>query len=385
MRPIPPYANRQARRSGAPTSIDLSALIACTRSTEASHQTGAETDGSTPFLAWASANVLRVQNRGSRNAVFVEGARTNQLTRSRDLVNAAWLAGTFATTTGDVGNGPDGAALADRSQVSSGGHSVYRSSGGEVAPFVLSAWSRATSGTSAQRIGLRTSSAVVAAGCFTEYASVGTTYQRSQCIRNANGYFAFIHDGTSHSGVGGTGAVACDLRTDLHQLEPGAFASSAIRTTTTAVTRSADACVIASASIPAWLRSGKWQTTIALECTSAEFIAAATEMTLFAFSTGTNDRISLVLDSGSMKVRVTQGGATRVTTSAITATSRYLDITLTFDSAAGSVTVAGATTGNGTTTATAWTMQSGDVYVGNVSGGTTPYFGEILPTVAEVP
>ncbi len=357
-----------------PTSIDLSTAIVCTRATEASYQTGAENDGSSAFLAWASANVLRVQNRGSRNAIFVEGARQNYLVRSQELTVSPWtqlgLAPNHATQTAAANAGPDGANLATR--VVASAVQFSRKQGPATGTGALfSAWYRATSGTTPVRPNSNFPSGTPST------QTIGTTYTRVLCPRASAVLNTYPIDGT----IGG----ACDAYVDLMQLEVGHFASSAIRTVGSTVTRSADACVIADASIPSWLRSGKWTCTISLECTSAEFIAAATEMTLFAFSTGTNDRISLVLDSGAMKVRVTQGGATKVTTGAITATSRYLDITLTFDAAAGEVTVAGATTGNGTTAATAWTMQSGDVYVGNGSGGTTPYFGEILPTVSQVP
>ena len=369
MRPMP-MASMQARRSGVPTTIDLSTAIVCTRSTEASYQTGAETDGSSSFLAWASANVLRVQNRGSRNAIFVEGSRTNTILRSREMTNAAWTAGNM-TQAGNDANGVDATLVAARF-TGTGSQFSARQAITIASGSVGSVWARAVSGSQPIRMNYMFPTGTRATQTLT------TTYARhvGPVATPTSGTF-YVHD----CSIGGNTSIYADGA----QVEAGQFATSLIRTSASTVTRSADACVIASASIPSWLRSGKWQCTISLECTSAEFIAAATEMTLFAFSTGTNDRISLVLDSGSMKVRVVQGGVTKVTTGAITATSRYLDITLTFDAAAGSVTVAGATTGNGTTTATAWTMQSGDVYVGNGSGGTTPYFGEILPTVSEVP
>lgn len=379
----PPIWGMQSRRIG---TLNLATAITCTRASSAFYYTAAPNDGSTAFLASASNNVLRIQNRGTRNAVFMEGARTNLVTKSRALNDAAWTTGTGATVTANAGNGPDGTAVAERLQVGGASNfSPYKGDAAQAGPLVATMWARATSGTTPIRFATRSNPANTSAVGEYQEATLTTTYQRLEAKRTSTGYYIVPCDPRDYTPFGGTGVIASsDSRVDMISLEVGRFPSSYIFTDTTTATRSADQLSVVSGTVPAWMRSGKWTVTISPQCSSAEFILAAAEMTLFAFGTGTNNRIALVLDSGAAKIRVVQGGSSLVLTSGFT-WSRWQDMVLSFNSFTGAVTLSGASTGNGTTTGTTWTMPSGDLYVGNVSTVATPYFGEMLPTITQMP
>ena len=125
------------------------------------------------------------------------------------------------------------------------------------------------------------------------------------------------------------------------------------------------------------MRSGSWVVVIAPRRASTEAADTSTE-TLFAFGSGTDNRAHI---DSSNRVVVREGGVDVVTTGALTWSADQA-ITLTFDAALGSVTVAGATTGDGTTTDTAWTMPTGDVQVGNDAALGTAFFGAISAPVS---
>jgi hypothetical protein len=162
-----------------------------------------------------------------------------------------------------------------------------------------------------------------------------------------------------------------------YQLENGAFPSQLIQSSGSATTRAVDDASVASASVPAAMRSGSFEIAITPRRASTAAADNATE-TLLAYGAGTDNRIYF---NASNQIVVRQGGADVVTTGALTWSADQA-ITLTFDASAGSVTVAGATTGNGTTTDTSWTMPAGDVQVGNDAALSTAFFGALSEPVA---
>lgn len=162
-----------------------------------------------------------------------------------------------------------------------------------------------------------------------------------------------------------------------YQAEDGAFMSQLIETSGSAGTRLADDAVIEDADVPAALRSGAWEIVITPRRASTQANDTSTA-TLFAFGSGTDNRIFV---NASNQIVVREGGVDVVTTGALT-WSNDQAITLTFDAAAGEVTVAGATTGNGTTTDTPWAMPTGDVQVGNDAALGSAFFGSISPPEA---
>lgn len=372
MKPLPPMGSIQARRIG---KLDLATVgVVCVRASDAWRQIGVETSGSVAYLNKVTSNTARWQSRdGVLQRLLVEGSRTNLILRSGAIDNASWMSGNAAATA-NYSTSPDGTTTATRITCTSGGSGRNQSPAiTQPGNFAASAFCKAASPQSGML--LQGQAAVVASS-----PSLTTNWLRTDTARFKTGEVAiegvFLSDGRNWSGVGGIAAGARDWIWWGAQLEAAPFASSYIETAGASAARSADSCTVASASVPSWMRSGKYAFVASVECSSAQLITHATEMTLLAFGTGTNDRVALVLDSGAIKVRVVQGGTTRVTTGALTF-SRWQDLTITLNSATGAVTIAGAATGNGTTTGTPWTMQSGDLYLGTTSTGTTPYFGEI--------
>lgn len=159
--------------------------------------------------------------------------------------------------------------------------------------------------------------------------------------------------------------------------EGAAFASSYIRTSGGPEPRAADILTHNYATVPRYMRSGRWSIGISPEFSSAEGITHAGDQTLFSFAEDSSERIFFVVDSGALKLRVVSGGATKVTTGALTF-SAHPYITLTFD-AAGAITVTGAASGNGTFTGSSWAFPSNSptLYTGARKTGADPYFGRI--------
>ena len=99
----------------------------------------------------------------------------------------------------------------------------------------------------------------------------------------------------------------------------------------------------------------------------------------FSFAEDDSERIFFVVSGGSIYIRVTSGGATKVTSSALTF-SAHQKLSIGINATAGSITVGGATTGNRTVTGTPWTRTTGPtMYVGSRQGGTQPLYARIGP------
>lgn len=351
--------------------LTTAGLVVNNRAGEASYQTRTASDGSISFISWQPAQVSgvpRLQNRGVRDAFLIEGARTNYFLRSRKMTDAAsWTVGNM-TQTADAANGVDATLTAARF-LGTGAQFSARQTITTPAGTVVSIWARAVSGSQVIRVNYAYPNGTAG------QQTLSTTYSRYRGrVATLTTHTDYPHDCSISAGT--------DIYVDGIQSEVGTFPSSLIRTTTATVTRNADACVIASASVPAWLKNGKFALTIAPEFSSVDLILQNSEMTLLAFGAGTNDRIALIVDGGVVKVRVVQGGATRVTTEAISF-ALWDDLELTFDSVNGYIVVSGATTGNNVYVGTPWTMSAGDLYLGNVSTAATPYFGEIVPRIPE--
>lgn len=363
------------------TSIDLTTALTFSRSSVATYLTSAPTTGSPGFVSQAANDVLRVQNRGVRPAIFLEGERTNLVTQSRNIADASFAAGVSVTTTADVGNGVTGTAVADRSQVTvAGGYTRNFNVGFVAGDYSASVWTRSDTGVSPFRTALLSAIGPGTVG-FLESTTTTTWSERRVRYTSPGATVFFIpSDGRDYTAAGGSGVQTPDIWTDFIQVEAAAFSSSSIETTGATGTRTYDQARILAANVPVSFRTVGIKATFAPECTSAELIAHTADMTLFAFGTGVQNRISLVVSGGTVRVRVVVSGITQVLTSAITF-SRWQDITITADALAGSVTVAGAAAGNGTYAGVPWVMPAGDLYVGNVSTLSFPYFGEILPVV----
>ena len=129
------------------------------------------------------------------------------------------------------------------------------------------------------------------------------------------------------------------------------------------------------AGLPSWFTSGAaWQVKVKSDMSSAEMVAAGVGRAIVAF---TGDKyLGFIVDSGAIKVQV-YDGTTTVTTGAITFSANQ-EITITVAPDDGDLTVAGATTGNGTTDGSAFSFPSATTCrIAALVGGTNAWAGQI--------
>lgn len=356
--------------------LDLFGGGTFTRSTEGSYLTGAPTDGSAAFLAWAGVNARRIENRGDGLGamLLMEGSRTNLVLRSRAIDDAAWTAGSAVVTTADQNGGPDAAGLADRSNVSSAGISRYQPALSGVGTFAGSLWVRGTSGAVSHQM------AVFDATFNPAILAATTTWGRnSRVATTATALGLLPVEARDRTAQGGQVATAQDVITDLHQLEAGFFPSSAIRTLGTTVTRGADVLSYAVGQYPASFLTRGFRVTVALDCTSAELVSAAADMRLV--QVGATDFLRIRQSGANCVVDLVCGGVVKGTLT-VTITSRAQLLTISAQPLLGTLTVSGATTGNGTNTVAGAAWGSGTLYVGADNAAANPAFGRFGSVVA---
>lgn len=352
-------------------SLSLLSSGVFTRASEGSYLTGAPTDGSSAFLAWAGNNVRRIEDRGDGLGpmLLMEGSRTNYALQSRALDNAAWTAGT-ATVTANQNGGPDGATLADRVNATSGQAGPSEASKGQVAFSVASAWARAVSGTVQHQMVLSQGGTALAA----KATARSTTYGRSEVSGNCTPGSAGVIplDASDRSGIGGQVATAQDAYIDLVQIESGHWPTSAIRTTAAAVTRAADALSYAAGQYPAAFCDRGVVFAFAPDCSSAELAASATQFCPVWLGAGSANGIFV---SSSLVVSAWLSNAQKIASSPIS-WSRGQLLTITVRPSAGTLTIAGASSGNGTYSGTPYAWSPSDaLWIGSRHTGVDACFG----------
>ncbi len=371
--------------SGGPprTFIDLTTWGTFSRASEASYLIGAATTGSTPFMRWAAYGARRFEDRGDGNGqmLLLEGARENMIYPSERFDNI-WASSGGLTLTNNAYNAPDGELDADRVQTAGTGDELYNLwfSQPSGVDYSGSVWRRAPSGTSSAQ------DMVAGGGAGTaNAATITTTWTRAEMKRQPHASTTiglWVGDGGNRTGYGGTTAGARDEVAWGAQLEKASFASSYIRTSdlaTARVTRSADILSGATTDVPSAMINGTFSFDIAPIFSSADGIRHAADQCIFSFAEDDSERIFFVVSGGSIYIRVTSGGATKVTSNALTF-SAHQKMSVTINGSAGSITVGGATTGNGTVTGTGWTRTTGaTTYVGSRQGGTQPVFARLGP------
>jgi hypothetical protein len=344
---------------GGPLLFSLLSGGTFTRGSEGSYQTGAPTDGTTAFLAWAANNVPRVDDRGDGLAgLLLEGSRTNVLTKPRDVTDATgWpSAGSGGTVTAGQANSPDGSSSATRCQFSSAGFT--KSKGALVEPAAFSQWAKTINGNPyGTQMGTPTNPRV--------WMQTNGIWRRD-AADDGNGIFTPVWYGT---GI----AAAIDVHVDLCQYEQAArFPSSAIRTG--GGTRAADILTYATGTYPTWLLSGGFRCVVALDASSADIVAGNTDHRIA--HVGTNDFLRFRKNTNCVLDLVCGGS---VAASLTLTFSRYQALTITAKPAAGTLTVSGAATGNGTASGTGAAWASGQtLYVGADNTGTDSLYGRIV-------
>lgn len=352
-------------------SFDLASFGTFTRSTEASYQTSASS------IAWAAANTIRIEDRGdgSGGMILLEGSSKNWLTYS-ETFGTTWAGG--GTRTGGAVLGPDGTTYVDRLNMASGDAGWYQYYSSYTGPSTHTSWVRAVSGTAFARRCNVTYGLVQLSGCVVE-ATVGTSWQRVGFTYSeaSGGTYAMVADARSWSTYGGTGASASDCYWASSQVERMPFCTSAIRTTSATVTRGADILSGSMSSVPSKITSDAYSIDVAPIFSSADGIAYAKDQCIFSFAEDDSERLFFVVSGGSIYLRVVSGGSTKVTSGALSFSANQ-KLTIAVNSASGSVTVSGATSGNGTSTGTPWGRTLGPTfYVGNRQGATQPSYVRI--------
>lgn len=165
-------------------------------------------------------------------------------------------------------------------------------------------------------------------------------------------------DGTapSYQGDGSSGVYLWQA-----QIEIGAFPSSPIFTEATTETRDKDETKWDSDNVPAALRGKftfKW-------IPNANHARAGDRSLGSFWSAGVSPRILLTYKATSDKIQVYRTTVGTAVQSAALTFDRHQVLTITLDPAAGSITVSGATTGNGIEVGTPWSTFEGDVYWGH--------------------
>ena len=173
----------------------------------------------------------------------------------------------------------------------------------------------------------------------------------------------FVISAGGGGGLWGRGiATFEDMYLWAPQWEDGTFPSSRMDISTT---RAADAGSFAAGQVPQRIRSGRWSTELTPMHASVDVLSAAVH---YIFYTDASNYLSLTEDGGGnvqAKLATTGGNLVKTITY-----SRDQVVTLTPDFAAGSLTVAGATTGDGTVGGTVGDWPSGTLHaLVNASAG----------------
>lgn len=313
---------------------------------------------------WLGNNVARILPDGS---ILIEPASTQLLTADpRDTT--AWSAGSGVTVTPGDSDGPDGASnTGTRQELPSGGFSKFQSIAGltALATYTASIYLRRSSGggTTAEGALEHTSTVGQAWGTPVTISTTWARYVATAALEGADVNTSVVPlDGRA---ILGMTASAEDATHDLMQLELGAHPTSPIRGA--GATRALDDVSFAAANTK--LLSRPWAVDVSPLYASDDIPANAA---IFGFGIA-GSRLELLADG---TVLADVGGVNKVTKSAITF-SRYQPFRVTVNPPAGSITVVGATTGDGTTTGTAWTWAAGSLQVGDRVGGGAPFGGVI--------
>lgn len=365
-------------RAVSSTYIDPATWGTLSRQSEASYLLGTPTDGSTDFLAWAGYDARRIEDLGDGNGpmLLLEGQTTNLVWPTQSLSNL-WALGA-ATLTPDARYAPDGVLTADRVQVASGGAGPSELLTVTAGYFTGSVYHRGYSSSSSDQMWLGNGGSWSALA-----ATATTTWSRHLLTRfhATTSLQMFVGDGENGSGYGGVPATSVDVALWGMQLEALPFATSYIRTADnagSAAVRLQDVLSGPTSTVPAAMLNGTFTFDVAPKMSSTDAINYGTQC-IFSFADGASERIFFLSSGGSLYIRVTSGGTTRVTSNALTFSANQ-KLSVTVNGAAGSIGVAGATTGNGTVTGTSWTRTAGTTtYVGNTLAGTQPFFGRLGP------
>lgn len=263
--------------------------------------------------------------------ILMDEIRVNLLPRSQEFGDPLWNKSNVSVAS-NVAIAPDGTMTADEITSSSTPHDVYANSvtvsAGSVTCSVF-----AKAGTSAHLFmrepsAASTISVFSLSGAGSVVSTSGTTGAGIQSI--GSGWYRCWQTYTAAAGFANPALRICDAGGNLvvgsvviwgAQLESGAFPTSYVPTTSATVTRLADVATIATSALPSF---SEFAGTIVLT-----YRVPATTGTIPAITLddGTaNERIRFVVDAGTMKAQVVDGGVTQadISLGSVTAGTEYI-------------------------------------------------------------
>lgn len=353
---------------GAPEMLDLFSGGTFTRSTEGSYLTGAATDGSSAFLAWAGVNERRQEydpNLPGGLGIRLEGSITNVIAHSEDFADAGW-AKTGATVGAGAALDPDGGADNDTITFNAvaGDQVAHTFASADNVIVSMSVWLRTTAGTKDLRLVLLKKDGTESSTAIT----VTTTWQRFTAMLLSVGAGAGTPAMIIRNNAGATAGAVLAWGA---QTEPSRFVSSYIRTAAAAVTRGADTFDYAVGSYPSAFVTVGMRIQWAPDWLPSDMHSLGQGFTAL----GVNGTLELLIsyNAAGDPARVFVDGAAK-NSGAFSWTARGQLLTTAVKNA-GAIVISGATAGNGTTTVASFTTPSGTLNVGRASS--QPFSGRM--------
>lgn len=237
------------------TTANLDSRITFTRTTDATHP-ATYVDGS-GYVTSATNNQPRfdytLATGGACKGLLIEESRTNLVPYSEDFTQSTWTKGVNITLTGGQSNDPANGSNATRLQMPTGsGTYIYRLDTLIAASYTVTVFARLRSGSTTGVFRLGASTTIVALTDANSVACTTTsTWQR----------FTYTFTATAASWYVGIDSIdsvtALDIEIFGFQNEAGAFATSYIPTTTTALTRNADVATMTGTNFSDWFNASE--------------------------------------------------------------------------------------------------------------------------------
>lgn len=321
-------------------------------------------------------NVLATVNVGGRTLGQFEAARTNTCLASQDIEDEGyWTLVRLYAVTADATADPLGNVTAEEivPNTTVGGHYVRQFTTVDGSSYYThSGFAKAGDtydkvrfnlagtrfvGSPQASFNLTTGTAISCQDCVERIVGVGNGWYYCSITAQSDVSGSAQHDIYVLNEAGDV-SYAGDNSKSIYlwgvQMEPGRFGSSYIHTTTSALLRNKDQFYWNAVDVPSAIKNGTWAFQWVPEYASTEVAANR----YIAHVTGENSDLRL---RNTDQLQIRQNNVSKVLADAIT-WSRGSLITVTLDAAAGSITIAGADSGNGTTVGTAWTWPSGNLY-----------------------
>jgi hypothetical protein len=339
------------------------------------------------------ANVPAADVLYDRKIIQIEGAAENQLTYSRNQDNGVWGKSRLNASTPVVTNdivAPDGTLTGNRiveDDTASNTHLLLRSGsvdGSSTYVYSIYAKAKERSWIYVAFLGTGFGTTIIAnfdigngavgsvsggpTGAIIEDAKDGwyrCCLSRPSTDVGSPGIWTYLSTGNNGQVYSGDNASGLYLWNG--QFELGEYPSSPIITEGTAITRALSSLRWLSADVPPAMRKR-----ITFDWYPAYDNDVSDDKTICRFDdSGASHRITATYLSSSDKIRVTDvtGAYTAVESNALTF-SRNQKMTVTIDPDAGSISVSGATSGDGTVIDTSWETSEGDIWWGSDTAGT---------------